>query len=268
MDPNVIIAADMKRIQGILIDLDGVIYNDTVLIPGARAAIAWLQQQGMPFRFLTNTTMKSRFHLRQKLAQMGIHVAEKEIFSAAYAGAQFVRQRPGATCHLLISEAAKSEYAGLESAAERVDYVVAGDLGEALGFSHLNAAFQRLYHGAQLIALQKNRYWISDAGVTLDAGAFVALLEYAANTSAILIGKPAPGFFRMALQDLNLPAENVMMIGDDIESDIAGARALGICSVLVQTGKFRAQDLERNDIQPDLILPSIQSLPELNTVLF
>lgn len=253
----------MKPIKGILIDLDGVVYNDSVLIPGADATIAWLQQQNIPFRFLTNTTMKSRFHLQQKLARMGIHVAEKEIFSAAYAGAQYVRQRPGATCHLLLSEAAKSEYAGLESDAERVDFVVAGDPGDALSFSRLNAAFQRLFHGAQLIALQKNRYWLSDAGVTLDAGAIVALLEYAAGVTATLIGKPDPAFFQMALQDLNLPAENLMMIGDDIESDIAGARALGIYSVLVQTGKFRSQDLTRDDIQPDITIASIQDLPAL-----
>ncbi len=251
----------MARISGLLIDLDGTVYNDSVPIPGAVDAIRWLRGMDVPFRFLTNTTMKSRGTLQQKLAGMGIHVAKEEIFSAAYAGLLYVRQTPSASCHLLILDDAKKEYANVRSESEMVDYVVVGDLGDEMTFAKLNKAFRCLFNGAKLVALQKNRYWLSDQGYTLDAGAFVALLEYAANTEAILIGKPAPAFFKLALKDLRLPAEEVLMIGDDIEADVGGAQTVGMRAALVRTGKFRQEDLARANIRPDFLLDSLAHLP-------
>ncbi len=249
------------KIKGMLIDLDGTVYNDSIPIAGAVETIRWLRERQVPFRFLTNTTMKSRATLQQKLAAMGIQVAKEEIFSAAYAGSLYVRQKPSASCHLLILDDAKKEYAGLQSESEQVDYVVAGDLGEEVTFARLNKAFRCLFNGAQLVALQKNRYWLSDKGYTLDAGAFVALLEYAANTEAILIGKPSSEFFALALQDMRLPAEEVLMIGDDIEADVGGAQAIGMCAALVRTGKFREEDLGKG--KPDFLLNSFAELRSL-----
>jgi len=117
-----------------------------------------------------------------------------------------------------------------------------------------------LFEGAELIALQKNRFWLSDDGYTLDAGAFVALLEYAANKESILIGKPSKAFFETALNDLGCTIDEVLMIGDDIESDIKGAQAIGIKSVLVQTGKFLPQDQERDDVIPWKTISSIKNI--------
>jgi len=255
----------MKKphIKGLLIDLDGVIFNDTQLIPGAKETIQFLQNKQIPFRFITNTTMKSRKTLKQKLAGFGITVEEKSIFSAAYAAAQFIRKSGKKKCHLLLCDDAKIEYTGLESESKKPHYVVVGDLGEDITFDLLNDAFQKLFEGAELIALQKNRYWLSDKGYTLDAGAFVKLLEFAADKEGILIGKPSPAFFETALVDLELNKEEVVMIGDDIESDIKGAQTLGIRSVLVQTGKFRQEDLQRKDVKPWKIIKSIKNIPEL-----
>ncbi len=251
----------MAKISGLLIDLDGTVYNDSVPIPGSVDTIRWLRELQVPFRFLTNTTMKSQETLQQKLASMGIRINKEAIFSAAYAGSLYVRQKPSASCHLLILDDAKKEYAGLQSKSEQVDYVVVGDLGDEMTFAKLNKAFRCLLNGALLVALQKNRYWLSDKGYTLDAGAFVAMLEYAANTEAVLIGKPAPAFFTLALQDLRLPAEQVLMIGDDIESDVGGAKAIGMSAALVRTGKFRAEDLARAQVRPDFVMDSIADLP-------
>lgn len=250
-------------IKGLLIDLDGTVYNDSIAIPGAIAALQKVRRSRLPMRFITNTTMKSRETLRQKLASMGFDAAREEIFSAAYAGAMYVRQQVGATCHAMLLDDAKKDYWGLESAAERVDFVVVGDLGDQITFEKLNRAFLYLFHGAKLIALQKNRFWLSDKGFQLDAGAFVALLEYAANTEAILIGKPAAPFFEMALHDLNLPRELVLMVGDDVESDIVGAHRIGMQTALVRTGKFREEDLQKSTIQPDHVLHSIAELEKI-----
>jgi len=252
------------NIKGLLIDLDGVIYNDTQLIPGASETIELLQQNKIPFRFITNTTMKSRKTLKKKLAGFGINVSEDNIFSAAFAAAQYIRIQGKTKCHLLIEiDDAQKEYFALDLNSDKPDYVVVGDLGEKITFDLLNTAFQKLFEGAELIALQKNRFWLSDKGYALDAGAFVALLEYAANKKSILIGKPSKGFFETALNDMGCTTDEVLMIGDDIESDIKGARAIGIKGVLVQTGKFLPKDLKREDVTPWKTIKSIIEIKEL-----
>ncbi|MEJ2545412.1 MAG: TIGR01458 family HAD-type hydrolase [Calditrichaceae bacterium] len=247
-------------IKGLLIDLDGVIYNDSQIIPGAVETIHKLRQQNIPFRFITNTTMKCRDTLRKKLNNFGIDCETKEIFSAAYAAAKYVSQYPEAKCHLMLKEDAKKEFVESASDDEKVNFVVAGDLGDTVTFELLNNAFVRLMNGAKLIALQKNRFWLSDQGYTLDAGAFIALLEYASNQEAILIGKPERNFFELALADLDLLPDNVLMIGDDIESDIGGAVRINTHTCLVRTGKFRKQDVENSDIKPDHIISSIADI--------
>lgn len=251
------------NVKGLLIDLDGVIYNDTQIIPGAAETIEHLQQKEIPFRFITNTTMKSRKTLQKKLSGFGIEVPENNIFSAAFAAAQFIRNQGKTKCHLLIAEDAQQEYFDLELKSDKPDYVVVGDLGEHITFDKLNNAFQKLFEGAELIALQKNRFWLSDKGYTLDAGAFVALLEYAANKESILIGKPSKAFYDTVLKDLNCNTDEVLMIGDDIESDIKGAQTIGIKGILVQTGKFMPRDLEREDVTPWKTIGSIENLKDI-----
>lgn len=254
----------MRRIKGFLIDLDGVIYNDSQLIAGAKETIADLKHRKIPFRFITNTTMRCRRSLQQKLHSFGIEVDETSIFSAAYAAAEFIRRSGKIRCHLLLTEDAQSDYVGIEKVNEGdVDWVVVGDLGPAVTYDKLNRAFRKLRAGAKLIALQKNRYWLSDDGYTLDAGAFVALLEYAAEQESVLIGKPSALFYQTALDDLSLNPGQVVMIGDDIESDIGGAQALGMRTILVRTGKFNQQVLAKSAYTPWKIFNSIADLPDL-----
>ena len=248
--------------NGLLIDLDGVIYNDSQVIPGALDTIRFLQDKNIPFRFLTNTTMKCRQSIQSKLMNLNIIVEKEQIFSAAYAAAEFIRRQKKQRCFLLLTEDAQKDYQGLAADSGDVDYVVVGDLADQYTFQVLNKAFNYLLQGARLIALQKNRFWLSDQGYTLDAGAFVALLEYAANCQAQVIGKPSVQFFEGALHDLHLSAGQVMMIGDDLETDIDGAANLGIRTCLVQTGKFRKEDFDRSIVKPDYILPSIAFLPQ------
>lgn len=252
-------------IKGLLIDLDGVIYNDSVPIEGAAQTINWLQKQNIPFRFITNTTMKSRSTLQKKLRTFGIAVPEEEIFSAVTATAQYVEEKnAAATCYFLLTQDAKKEFS-CSSAAEndQADFVIVGDLGDGFSYKQLNQALRHLLNGAKLLALQKNRFWVSDDGYKLDAGAFVALLEFAAHTEAVVLGKPAGAFFVSALKSLGLPPNEVLMIGDDMESDILGAKALGLHTCLVRTGKYRSGDENRFKLQPDMIIPGIWNLPNL-----
>lgn len=247
----------MDGIKGLLIDLDGVIFNDSEPIKGAAEAMAWLQQNNIPFRFLTNTTMKSRETLKTKLSSMDIKVDAAQIFSAVYAAALYVKKSGKENCHLLLTDDAKKEFSEFTLDSEKPDYIIVGDLGYKLNFESLNRAFQMLFGGAELIALQKNRYWISDAGYTLDAGAIVAMLEFASGKKGQVVGKPSPHFFALALNNLNLSADQVVMIGDDVESDIIGAKRMDIRGVLVKTGKYSPDDLKRNDVKPWRVMDSI-----------
>jgi HAD superfamily hydrolase (TIGR01458 family) len=256
---------NMEKIKGLLIDLDGVIYNDSELITGATESIQWLREKNIPFRFLTNTTMKSRTSLHQKLQSFGIDVKKEEIFTTVYAAVLYIKKSGKNKCHLLLMEDAKEEFSDFNLNAEKPDFVVVGDLGDDLSFERVNIAFQKLLSGAELIALQKNRYWLSDKGYTLDAGAWVAMLEFAANKKGQIMGKPSPHFYALALDDLHLPPENVVMIGDDIESDIIGSHRMGMRGVLVKTGKFLPADLERVDISPWKTIDSIGDLQYIFT---
>lgn len=249
----------LRDIRAFLIDLDGVLYEDNQPVPGAAEAIAHLRKKGYPFRLATNTTMRCRASLRHKLAGWGFEVSEDEIFSATVAAANYLRQQGQPRVFLLLTEDARRDFTGLEITDRQPDFVVVGDMGPDYNAALLNKAFRLILDGAEFIALQKNRYWKTAEGLTLDAGPFVVALEYATGRQARVIGKPSPDFFRLAVDDLGLPPARVAMIGDDIEVDVGGAQRAGLKGILVRTGKFRETDLHLG-ITPDGIMDSIADL--------
>jgi phospholysine phosphohistidine inorganic pyrophosphate phosphatase len=245
--------------RAFLIDLDGVLYDDNQPIPGAAEAIAHLRDRGYPFRFATNTTMRCRASLWRKLVGFGIEVSEDEIFSAPVATARYLRQQGQPRVFLLLTEDAHRDFVGLEITDQQPDFVVVGDMGDEYNAALLNKAFRLILGGAELVALQKNRYWKAAEGLTLDAGPFVVALEYATGQQARVIGKPSPDFFQLVVDDLGVAPTQVAMIGDDIEVDVGGAQQAGLKGVLVRTGKFREADLQ-SGIKPDGVMDSIADL--------
>ncbi len=248
----------LSRVEGLLIDVDGVLYNDVEPIPGAAETLRMLHREGIPFRLVTNTSMKSRRSLWKKLTDMGFDLSEEEIFSTVRAAAEYIRAQGKSSYMPLLTEDARREFDGIPVDEVSPDFVVVGDLGEAWNFDVMNKAFRALMAGARLVALQKNRYWRRTDGLALDAGPFVAALEYASGQEAFVTGKPNPVFFEKALADLGLPPEKTAMLGDDIEIDVTGAQELGIVGVLVCTGKCLPGDAERG--HPDYVLGSIADL--------
>ena len=141
--------------------------------------------------------------------------------------------------------------------------MIIGDLGAAFGYDVLNRAFRQVIDGAELIALQKNRYWLRADGLSLDAGPFVAAIEYATGRDAYIVGKPAPAFFAEVLLGMGVEADAAAMVGDDIESDIGGALRSGLAGVLVRTGKYRADAVAASGIKPTASVDSIADVPRL-----
>jgi HAD superfamily hydrolase (TIGR01458 family) len=164
---------------------------------------------------------------------------------------------------LLMNKAVKEDFAGLEEVAAGAEAVIVGDLGSAFGYHVLNGAFRALMDGAQLVALQKNRFWLTPDGLSLDVGPFVAALEYATGREAFVVGKPAAGFFGTVLAELGVEPAAGVMVGDDVESDVGGALRAGLSGVLVRTGKYRADAVRASGIRPTAVVDSIADVPEL-----
>lgn len=258
----------MTAIRGVLLDIQGVLYDQAGVMPGAREAIATLAAQGLTIRYLTNTTIMPRLAVAEHLSGLGFAVDPAHILSPAAAAVGEMHRASHRRVHLAADPALAQDLHGFLLVDARPDAVVLGDLGTGFTYDRLDDIF-RLLNGegghppARLIALHKNRYSRGAKGLCLDLGPFVAALEYAAGTAALVVGKPAAAFFAEGLRQLGCRAEEVVMVGDDLDADIAGAQAAGIRAVQVETGKFRPEDRARQDVRPDARIPSIAGLPDL-----
>ncbi len=250
-----------SRIKGFLIDLDGTVVEANQLISGVPEALAWLREKGLPYRFVTNTTSKPRKDIIEKLRAIGLMVAPEELFTAPIVGRDYLLSQRLTRCFPLIKSSLTVDLAGVELVEEAPQAVLVGDIGDELTYQKLNHAFRFLLEGAAFIALAQNRYFRGEDGLCLDVGSIVAALEYASQRQAILVGKPAAEFFAMAGRSLGVPTDAIAVIGDDLEADALGGKSAGGFGLLVRTGKFRPEQLDRAVVQPDAVLDSLAALP-------
>ena len=251
------------RSKAFLIDLDGTLYFKGEPYPGAIEVVNYLRQKDYQLRFLTNTTAKTPKMLHDQMKALGFDIYENEIFNATYACLLYLRSQPNISCHFMVDDAVKAFFKEVPIDDDAPDFVVVGDYGQGFDFHALNHAFRLLMSGAELIALQKNLYWFSSEGLFLDCGAFVTLLESAANKTAKVMGKPSETFFKIALESLQLSPGDVTVVGDDITSDIVGAERMKMHSILVKTGKFKPNQLENPVAKPTWVLESVSELRQL-----
>jgi HAD superfamily hydrolase (TIGR01458 family) len=255
-----------------LLDLDGTLYAGGAAIPGAVDLIARLRAEGTPFRLVTNTTSRSRRLLVERLRGYGFEVEASEIFSATLAGVSLARAAGYSRVAPFVPTAALEDMTELdliggtfgkpdESRPEPPAAVILGDLGEQWTYALLQEAFEYLMGGAALLALSRDRYWLQGDRLALDAGPFVAALEFASGSTASVAGKPSPAFYAAALESMGLSEPTgAAMVGDDLWSDVQGAQRAGLQGWLVRTGKFREEVLRGSTIVPDRILASIADL--------
>jgi HAD superfamily hydrolase (TIGR01458 family) len=236
-------------IRAVLLDLAGVVYQGDRTLPGAVAGIGALRDAGLPLRFLTNTTRTPRRELLRRPEAMGIPIADDELFTPAQAATAWLKAR-GLSAYLLIHPALEEDFARLDGT--KGEAVVVGDAGEAFTYAALNTAFRKLIAGAEFLALARNRtFKDADGELSLDAGAFVTALEYSTRQEAVLLGKPAPDFFKGALAGTSCGMDEAVMVGDDAEADVAGALAAGVGNaLLVRTGKYRPGDEDKVKPRP------------------
>ena len=250
-------------ISGFLFDLDGVFCIENKPLPGSIETLNYLNNNNIPYRFLTNTTTKSRLDLFNKLIELGFPVNKNHIISASYAGVLKLRELGSPTCELILQETSKNDYSEFTIDNNNPEYIVIGDLDKGWDFNIMNKIFNKVLNGSKILALHKGKYFKVSEGLQIDSGAFIKGIEYATSTNSIVVGKPESNFFDIAVQDINIKKENLVMVGDDIINDIEGAQSCGIKSVLVKTGKYREDLIEKSNIQPDLIIPSIYHIVKL-----
>jgi phospholysine phosphohistidine inorganic pyrophosphate phosphatase len=258
-----LVMARLDRVEALLLDLSGVIYVQDEAVPGAAEALARLRQAGDPIRLVTNTTMRPRRAILERLGRLGIEADPSELLTPATLARRRCEEAGYDSVALVVLDELREDLEGLPESGGRVDAVIVGDLGDRWDYAVLNQAFRQLMEGADLIALQKNRYWETAEGLSLDAGPFVAALEYAVGREAEVVGKPSPAFFELAVADLGVRPEQAAMVGDDVEADIGGALDAGIAGILVRTGKYREEDVRASGIEPTATLDSIADVPSL-----
>ena len=249
----------------ILLDVDGVFHVSGHPIAGGGDAVRRLREAGHRLRFVSNNTTRSRAALTAELRALGVDLEESELQTAPAAAAHALA---GKRVLVLTMAAIVEDLEGIELVGHDAEAVLLGgadetdEPGRVFSYMNLARAFAELSHGADLYCLHRNKWWQTERGPLLDAGMFVAGLEYAAGVEATVLGKPSTAYFEAALQAIDADAALTWMVGDDVESDVIGAQRHGMKTVLVRTGKFRPDQVEDTGVFPDGIVSSIATLPD------
>lgn len=247
---------------GYLIDMDGVIYRGTQLIPGAERFIQELRSANVPFLFLTNNSQRTRRDVATKLQRLGIDVGEEHVFTCAMATARFLaQQKPSGTAFVigeggLLTALHNNGYSVVD---KDPDYVVVGE-GRTFNCEMVEAALSMILSGAKLVATNLDPNCPTQSGTRPGCGSVVAMLETASGLKAFSVGKPSPVMLRGARKELGLSADQTIVIGDTMDTDILGGVQLGCRTILVLTGGTRREDLTRYAYRPDRVVESIAEL--------
>ncbi len=252
------------RIDGVLLDVDGVLLDSWEPVPGAEETLRWLRDRSIPFALVTNTSTLSRHSLAARLSEAGLDVPPERLVTASTATAAYLRRNyPGATCYLLATGDVAGDLDGIDLVQDAADVVVVAGAEDAFTYEAMNRAFRMLREGASLIAMHRNVWWMTAEGPKLDAGPYITALEQAAGVGAVVVGKPSPEIFRESVAILGVSPDRAVMVGDDLDADVLPAQAIGLSGVLVRTGKFREEALAVGSGRPDHIIESVADLPAL-----
>ncbi|WP_328915060.1 MULTISPECIES: HAD-IIA family hydrolase [unclassified Streptomyces] len=246
----------------VLLDLEGTLFASGAALPGAAEALRELRAAGARLRFLTNIDSRPPAAVAAELNGYGVDLRVEELFTPVSAAHVLFDSVPGARVLPLVSAALRPEFAALTQEPPYT-HVLVGDCRDVLDYPALDGAFRALRDGAELIASQRGRYFRRGDGDHLDTGAVVVGLEYAAGTTARVLGKPSTDFFDLAARSLGVAVTDCVVVGDDATTDIEGGRAAGARTVQVRTGKYAAQHAEGLTGKADVTIDSVRELPGL-----
>ncbi|MDH4207721.1 MAG: HAD-IIA family hydrolase [Anaerolineae bacterium] len=244
------------QVKGMILDVDGVLEWRGEVCPGAVDTVEALRRKGIVLRFLTNSTLKSRRSCAEGLRRGGFRVLDEEVITASYATAAYLRELSPRSCWVMLEREGLDEFREVPQETDDPEYIVIGDNRSAFDFDHLNKVLRLLLNGAKLIGMQSELVDRSLGEPELHIGSWVGMLERAAGVEAVYVGKPSSYVFELALKTMGLEKSEVLMVGDKVSTDIVGAKAFGIRSVLIRAGEFDERELSAGT-EPDWMVDSV-----------
>lgn len=227
-----------------LFDLDGVFYKgkESRVPIGGQKAISHLRKLGKSVFVLTNNSTDTVETIHARLQEIGVPFKLEEILTSGLLTAEYLKERFGPSSYFLVGERgldAEMKRQGHRSSQGSADFVVVG-LDRKVTYDKLDTAGRLVREGARLVATHDSRLYMYKTGPAMATGPLVRAIEYASGRRAIVVGKPSPRMFRMALTKAGLGPDEAVMVGDQLDTDILGASRSGIDSVLVTTGVDKA----------------------------
>ena len=259
-------------VGGVLFDIDGVLVTSWRPIPGAADTLRVLADHRIACSYLTNTTTLTRREIAAALADAGINVRPDEVITAAALTADYVRSHhPGARCYLINSGDVTEDMPGLdivEETGEAPDVVLLGGAGPEFTHLTLSRVYEWMAQGVPVVAMHRSTAWKTVEGLRIDTGMYLIGMEETCGRKAVAVGKPAPAGFLAAAARLGVDPDEMYMVGDDLNNDVLAAQVVGMSGVLVRTGKFRQETLDRwaadeFAMQPSHVIDSVAELPGL-----
>ncbi len=252
-------------IDGVLLDIDGVIATSWRPLPGAADALAELERRGIPRAFLTSTTSRTRAQIVERLAAGGIAVDADEVLTAAVLTSEYLQStHPGARAWLINSGADLTEdMPGVTFDADDPEVVVLGGAGAAFDHLTLSRVVELMLGGTPVVAMHRGMVWATEDGLRVDTGLYLPGLEEAGGEGITVVGKPSITAFLSAAEVVGVEPTRLLMVGDDLRSDVIAAQRAGLTGTLVRTGKYRKAVVDVSPDKPDHIIDSIADLPAL-----
>jgi glycerol-1-phosphatase len=224
-----------ERFDAFLLDLDGVVYLGDELLPGSKGALNRLREAGKEVRFLTNDPRPTREQFRRHLIGMGVEVDRKELVTSGWATANYLAQEGVRSAYVIGSRGLASEIGavGVEVIDRGLCEAVVVGSDEHVSYTHLRQASRHVFEGARFVATNADASFPSPKGPLPGTGAIVEALRVTTGREPVVVGKPFAAMFDIALRDVDAGRGRAVMIGDSLESDIAGAHRAGIAGVLI-----------------------------------
>lgn len=250
-------------IKGMIFDIEGTLIIDQRAIDGAAMTIEYLRAKAYQIRFVTNMTGKTPKQLSDDLKLLGFQIETNEIETSVTTAIKYLDQHfKDCKGFLALPSALQSQFSHIQQDHQSPEFVVLGDLEDEMNYALLNKILSYLRNGAQLIAFHRNLFFMRDNEYLLDTGIYIDAFEKLLSHKTIITGKPSQEIFVTAMTSMGLKSDEVIIIGDDINTDIKGAESLGIASVLVETGKFQLTEGAMVPESVELLIPNVRMLKE------
>ncbi len=255
----------LSDIKGLIIDLDGVLWRGRTFLEGVPEFFSFLRTNSMPLLLVTNNSTATPKSVADRLEGAGVQINPAEVLISSQATAVYLQHRfpSGTTIYAIGEDALKDTLSAagfnLHDTADGVQAVVMGFDREINWVKMVEAAIA-IQSGALFIATNPDLSFPIERGQAPGAGAFIAAVQLTTGVEPIIIGKPEPRLFDLARERLGLKAEQILAIGDRLETDILGAQRAGITTGLLLTGVTSSDQAEASAIKPDWIFDDLPSL--------